>query len=179
MKRRKITTIASIAMCGAVAFTLVGCNKSNGNNKDSIVIMTDDVSGLFNPFYATSGADQEVVGFTQIGMLTTDKNGGTAYGDDLPTVVKDFKQETINGNSVYTFVIKNNLKFSDGVNLTMNDVMFNMYEYLDPVYTGSSTMYSIKIKGLTEYRTQKSYSGSSSQAEDAISEQASTLAQNN
>lgn len=178
MKRRKITTIASIAMCGAVAFTLVGCNKSNGNNKDSIVIMTDDVSGLFNPFYATSGADQEVVGFTQIGMLTTDKNGGTAYGDDLPTVVKDFKQETINGNSVYTFVIKNNLKFSDGVNLTMNDVMFNMYEYLDPVYTGSSTMYSIKIKGLTEYRTQKSYSGSSSQAEDAISEQASTLAQN-
>jgi hypothetical protein len=36
----------------------------------------------------------------------------------------------------------------------MEDVLFNMYEYLDPVYTGSSTMYSIDIKGLKEYRTQ-------------------------
>ncbi|MBO5866594.1 MAG: hypothetical protein J6Q55_00880, partial [Clostridia bacterium] len=32
--------------------------------------------------------------------------------------------------------------------------MFNLYVNLDPVYTGSSTMYSIAIQGLSAYRTQ-------------------------
>ncbi len=36
----------------------------------------------------------------------------------------------------------------------MRDVLFNIYVYLDPVYTGSSTMYSTEIVGLAEYRTQ-------------------------
>lgn len=176
--RKLVSRTLIIVLVAVLAFAAVGCGKDNNesNKKDSIVIMADDVSGLFNPFYATSGADQEVVGMTQIGMLTTDRNGITACGDDLPTVVKAYKKETVGTDSVYTFVIKNGLKFSDGVPLTMNDVLFNMYEYLDPVYTGSSTMYSIKIKGLTQYRTQKNYSDSSSAAEDAISNQASTLA---
>ena len=174
---RKVLTRALITIVLILAaFYMVGCNKKK--KKDSIVLMSDDVSGLFNPFYATSGADMEVTGMTQIGMLTTDSNGQTACGDDLPTVVKAYKQEMVGDDTVYTFVLKNGLKFSDGVPLTMNDVLFNMYEYLDPVYTGSSTMYSIKIKGLTQYRTQKNYSDSSSSAEDAISNQASVLAQN-
>ena len=178
MKFRKILSSAFIVLALlATTIILVGCGKKK-NNKDSIVLMSEDVSGLFNPFYATSGADMEVTGMTQIGMLTTDSNGQVACGDDLPTVSKAYKQEAVGEDTVYTFVIKNGLKFSDGVPLTMNDVIFNMYEYLDPVYTGSSTMYSIKIKGLTQYRTQKNYSDSSSAAEDAISNQASVLAQN-
>ncbi len=178
MKRRRfLSRTLSALFVGATALTLASCGGDNSSKKDSIVLMSDDVSGLYNPFYATSGADQEVTGMTQIGMLTTDRNGQTACGDDLPTVVKAYKQELVDSDTVYTFVLKNNLKFSDGVALTMNDVLFNMYEYLDPVYTGSSTMYSIKIKGLTQYRTQKDYSGSSSQAEDAITSQASALAQ--
>ena len=176
MTRKIFTRILIISALLFVSLLMVGCKKKK--NKDSIVLMSDDVSGLFNPFYATSGADMEVTGMTQIGMLSTDSEGHTACGDDLPTVVKAYKQETVGENTVYTFVLKNGLKFSDGVPLTMNDVLFNMYEYLDPVYTGSSTMYSIKIKGLTQYRTQKNYSDSSSSAEDAISNQASVLAQN-
>ena len=178
MNFRKTTNrILIVLMLILTVLFVVGC-KGKKNNKDSIVLMSDDVSGLFNPFYATSGADQEVTGMTQIGMLSTDSNGQTTCGDDVPTVAKAYKLETAGVNTVYTFVIKNGLKFSDGVPLTMNDVLFNMYEYLDPVYTGSSTMYSIKIKGLTQYRTQKNYSDSSSSAEDAISNQASVLAQN-
>jgi len=176
-KRFKLVLIVSILLLSTLL--MVGCNKNkNKSKKDSIVLMSEDVSGLFNPFYATSGADMEVTGMTQISMLSTDSNGQPTVGEDIPTVVKAFKQETIDNNTVYTFVLKNGIKFSDGVPLTMNDVLFNMYEYLDPVYTGSSTMYSIKIKGLTQYRTQKNYSGSQSQAEDAISNQAAVLAQN-
>ena len=150
-----LAVVMSCALMAGVVLPLSACSA----RKDSIVIMTEELSGLFNPFYATAGPDMDVVGMTQIGMLSTDSGGNPVAGDDESTVVKDFKYEiTGSGDSaktVYTFVIKNGLKFSDGVPLTMNDVMFNIYEYLDPVYTGSSTMYSIDIEGLSSYRTQQ------------------------
>lgn len=183
MNKKKSLRAMIIALCGVLCLSsfpmMSGCNPT-GSKKDSIVIMTEELSGLFNPFYATSGADQDVVGMTQIGMLSTDKDGKTVCGDDLPTVVKDYevKEVTNNGQTetIYTFVIKNGLKFSDGEPLNMNDVLFNMYEYLDPVYTGSSTMYSIKIKGLTQYRTQKNYANGGSEAESQLALQASANA---
>ncbi|MBR5125100.1 MAG: hypothetical protein IKU90_08185, partial [Clostridia bacterium] len=79
--------------------------------------------------------------------------------------------------TTYTFVIKNGITFSDGKPLTINDVMFNLYVYLDPVYTGSSTMYSTDILGLRDYRTQTVSSGNSSN-DDLISQQANDRAKN-
>ena len=181
--KRMLTRSIGLALCGVMCATaltsLASCGKDN--EKSSIVLMTEELSGLFNPFYATSGTDMDVVGMTQIGMLSTDRNGNPVAGDDQPTVVKDFKQETKgegeNKETLYTFVLKNGLKFSDGKPLTMNDVMFNIYEYLDPVYTGSSTMYSIDIKGLYEYRTQKSKENSAG-ADEEISKNAAMHATN-
>ncbi len=171
-KRAVSLVLCILTLCTCVLPMLTACPKKT-NQKDSIVIMTEELSQLFNPFYATSGADMDVVGMTQIGMLSTDRNGNIVAGDDEPTVVKAY--EVANDGTVYTFVLKNGLKFSDGVPLTMRDVLFNMYEYLDPVYTGSSTMYSVKIQGLTQYRTQTNYSGDNSQ-EDQISALATTYA---
>jgi ABC-type transport system substrate-binding protein len=167
MKNKKLFRVMTTTLCGVMAFSsmtsLVGCGGGGGAKKDSITIMTDELSGLFNPFYATSGADMDVVGMTQLSMLSTDEKGNPVAGDDHATVVKDFMVEVEgegeDAQTVYTFVLKNNLKFSDGHPLTMEDVFFNMYEYLDPVYTGSSTMYSVDIDGLAQYRTQQNTSG--------------------
>ena len=179
MERKKLTRAVSLLVCGAIGLTSVsvlaaGCGRAK---KESIVIMAEELSGLFNPFYATTAPDQDVIGLTQIGMLTYDVNANgdvtVAAGDDYAVVCKDYNIDTSKAaETVYTFVLKNNVRFSDGTPLTMNDVMFNLYEYLDPVYTGSSTMYSVKIKGLTNYRTQKYVSGSTSQIEDQISKDA-------
>ncbi len=172
--KRTLSLLLCILMIGACILpTLASCKKKS--KKDSIVIMAEEFSGLFNPFYATSGSDMDVVGMTQIGMLSTDSNGNTVAGDGESTVVKDFDISA--DGKVYTFVIKNGLKFSDQKPLTMNDVLFNMYMYLDPVYTGSSTMYSIKIQGLTQYRTQTNLSGdAASTQEDQIAAQANAFA---
>ena len=152
-------------------------NPGGGNKKDAIVIMTEELNGLYNPFYATAGTDMDVVGMTQIGMLSTDRNGNPVAGDNEATVTKAYSiTKDANGDSVYTFVLKNGLKFSDGVPLTINDVMFNMYEYLDPVYSGSSTMYSTKIKGLKTYRTQENLSDESADTESQIYSQAAGYA---
>ncbi len=172
---KKLGRVLTLVLCCIIGLsacvTFTGC--SNGSSRDSIVIMTEELSGLFNPFYATSGPDIDVVGMTQIGMLTTDSNGKPVAGDEKATAVKAFDKapayNETTGTTTYTFVLKNNLKFSDGKPLTMNDVLFNMYEYLDPVYTGSSTMYSIDIVGLKEYRMQSTQDNTSTALENSVS----------
>ena len=130
------------------------------NESTRLVLSTSELDGVFNPFYSSAAADGSVVGMTQIGMLSSDKDGKVAYGKDEACIVLDYESTPIKGTdgnvekTVYRFVLKNNLKFSNGSPLTMKDVLFNLYVYLDPTYYGSSTIYSTEIIGLKEYRTQ-------------------------
>ena len=120
-------------------------------------IQTPD--GVFNPFFSTSAYDSTVVGQTQIGMLNTDSKGNIVCGENEPTVAKDYTVTETEENgktyTVYEFLIKNGIRFSDGEPLTIKDVLFNLYVYLDPAYTGSATIYSTDIVGLSNYRLQK------------------------
>ncbi len=178
MKAKKATKFAAIALsavfgCGALG-AFAGCT----NGSKYLVIMTQELNGLFNPFFSTSGTDMDVVGQTQLSMFSTDEEGKIAYGDDEAVIVKDYEMKTENGESVYYFVLKNGIEFSDGTPLTMEDVLFNMYVYLDPAYTGSTTMYSTKIVGLQTYRTQQNISGGGTQQDDALTKTAAGRAQN-
>ena len=176
MNKRILSLILCIALCMGMATMFAGCGSSK---TDAFVIMTEQLDGLFNPFYYTAAADGTIVGMTQIGMLGADYVNGeveVAYGENEAVVVKDFEiVENKNGTVTYNFVLKNGIQFSDGHPLTMEDVLFNMYVYLDPVYTGSNTMYSTDIVGLSEYRTQTVGSGSSD-SDDLISSQATSRA---
>ncbi|MBR2970954.1 MAG: hypothetical protein IKC48_04075 [Clostridia bacterium] len=82
----------------------------------------------------------------------------TAYPNGAAPDLGDKLAEDIDPEDYFTeykFLIKNNIKFSDGKDLTIKDVIFNLYTYLDPTYYGSSTIYSTAIQGLEEYRLQK------------------------
>ena len=135
-------------------------HKVYDNDTTPLVFASQDLDGVFNPFYYSTGPDGQIVGMTQLSMFTTDKEANIAYGKDEAVVVLDYQEvfDEDKNQTTYTFVIKNptyNVKFSNGSYLTMKDVLFNLYEYLDPQYTGSSTMYSTNIVGLKEYRTQQ------------------------
>ncbi len=131
-----------------------------------VVFSIGALDNNFNPFFSTTAYDSSVVGMTQISMLGIDEEGEVSVGEDEACVVLDYNVTMydeagnvttagdLNGETVYQFVIKNGIKFSDGVELTIKDVLFNLYVYLDPAYTGSSTMYSTDIKGLAAYRQQ-------------------------
>ncbi len=176
MNKKILSLLLALAMCLSMAGMLAGCG---GSNADAFVIMTEQLDGLFNPFFSTSANDSTIVSMTQIGMLGADYVNGevkVAYGDDEPVVVKDYDiVENDDNTTTYTFVLKNGIQFSDGHPLTMEDVLFNYYVYLDPVYTGSNTLYSTDILGLNEYRTQTVGSGSDD-SDDLISSQASNRA---
>ena len=170
--RAATCSVAAVLTLGTAAAFLSGCsNGARDNEKTPLIIASDLFDGVFNPFFYTSGVDGEVVGQTQIGMLSSDENGDPVAGDDEPCVSKAYSVVTT-GTSAdkgqegsadeykdyytdYYFAIKDDIVFSDGTPLTYKDVLFNIYMYLDPAYSGSSTMYSVNIQGLSQYRTQQ------------------------
>ncbi len=180
-KTKKISKILGLSLVGLAAFSFASCGGSsdpvssetsqngsnasqsssktyNANNENRALVMaTQEVDQVFSPFFASSTSDSSVVSMTQISMLTNDKNGNPKTRKQGASVVTDDYQivyDSTNDTSTYYFVLNNNIKFSNGSALTMKDVLFNLYVYLDPVYNGSSTMYSTDIVGLKQYRYQ-------------------------
>lgn len=166
-----------LALGALTAFSVAACKKtSSGPSEEKqqvydtetrpFVMATEALDGNFNPFFATSATDTEVISMTQIGMLGVDKDGKPTCGENEATVALDYKETMLNASGAetknaseaafteYEFIIKNDIKFSDGVALTIKDVLFNLYVYLDPVYMGSATIYSTDIVGLKSYRAQ-------------------------
>ena len=162
-------------VCAGLACTLlasVGCkNKKLDPEERHLSLSTAALDGNFNPFFYTSQNDGSMLSHTQISLLTSNENGELVCGENEATVALDWSktkyadeegtqalpadatlEET--DHTTYEFLIKKGIKFSDGKDLTIKDVLFNIYVYLDPAYTGSSTMYSTDIKGLNAYRTQ-------------------------
>ena len=182
MSKKILSVVLAVLMCLSTVAVFASCGGGKGGRPDALVIMTEELDGLFNPFFSTTAADGTIVSMTQIGMLGTDYVNGeviVACGDEHAVVVKDYDvvYDSTTDNTVYTFVIKNGITFSDGKPLTINDILFNLYVYLDPVYTGSSTMYSTDILGLKDYRTQTVSSGDSN-TDDQITQQAGDRAKN-
>ena len=140
-------------------------NKKNDPETTPVTFSIGELDGVFNPFFSTSAYDSEITGMTTIGMLSTNASGGIAYGRDEAVMTLDYTQtmKDVNGNvteqgdsegtTTYEFLIKNGVKDSKGNPVTIDDILFNIYVYLDPVYNGSSTMYSTKIQGLSKYKT--------------------------
>ena len=184
MKKRILSMLLCVAMLVSTMVVLSGCPEEGGSKSiDAFVIMTDQLDGLFNPFYSTSANDGSIAGMTQISMIGADYDSANntinvAYGENEPYVAKDYAiVERNDGSDLvdYYFVLKNGIKFSDGHPLTMEDVLFNYYVYLDPVYTGSSTLYSTDILGLTAYRTQQNMSDEDS-GDISITQTANSMA---
>lgn len=162
--RKFLTKFGALVLAVSLTLSFVACGGDSGlsgktydNETDTLVFSTLEVDKVFNPFFSTSGTDSSVVGMTQIGMVTNDKEGNVVYGDEYAVVTKDLEivEDAITDTTTYYFVLKNNVRFSNGSYLSIKDVLFNYYVYLDPVYSGSSTIYSTDIVGLKEYRTQE------------------------
>ena len=165
---KSVKRVSCIAMSLLLTAPFIaGCKKDKGADMETraMVLSIDALDGKFNPYFATSAPDVSVTAQTQISMLSADSEGYPTCGQDEPTVALDYKVTEMNGDHVatageevtsteYEFVIKNGIKFSDGKPLTVKDVLFNLYVYLDPAYMGSSTIYSTKIQGLNAYRAQ-------------------------
>lgn len=138
------------------------------NDDFTLILQSATFDGVFNPFFASSAYDVDVTEMVNVGLLLLDPSGTVIANDNRDSVAKDYsiyytndltnytKKDTYAAGDyvVYEMVIKNGMKFSDGHSLTADDVLFNYYVYLDPAYNGSSTLYTLPILGMTDYRMQ-------------------------
>ena len=135
-----------------------------------LVVAYSPFSAKFSPYFADTAYDQDVVGMTQLGLMTTDRMGGIIYnaieGETVRYNGTDYEYKGTSNISVdfdeaanqttYTARLRVGMKFSDGVEVTADDIIFTYYTLLDPSYTGSTTLSSYKIIGLKNYQTQTS-----------------------
>ena len=163
-------TKQAIALASAAALSvgmLAGC----GGAASSAATASSESNSTATAEASTTAASDgtlvlDVIDLTQIALLGADRKGemvlngiegetreynGTDYTYHGPAdcVVT----ENADGTVTYDIKLREDLKFSDGEPVTIDDVIFSMYVFLDPTYDGSVTMYSTPIVGLDEYRS--------------------------
>ena len=97
--KRAMYLLLAVAM---VLSSFAGCTQQGGpggatisNESTRLVLASAELEGVFNPFYSSSAADGSIIGMTQIGMLSSDKEGKVAYGADEACVVLDYETEFV------------------------------------------------------------------------------------
>ena len=166
--KKAIALILSLVMCVSL-FT--ACGKQQGSTDDqetakTLVVGTQNFDGKFSPFFYTNSYENDVMNMIFDGLLLTDREGSVvlkgADGEVRPYNGTDYTYkgvancdivENADGTVDYNITMKQGIKFSDGEEMTIDDVIFSYYVLLDPTYDGVSTLYSIPIKGLDAYRT--------------------------
>ena len=157
----------TVVMCLGI---LAGCGSTlpkTATITTPLVVAYDPFSGKFSPFFGDTAYDMDVVGMTQVSLMTTDRSGGIVYnaikGETIPYNGTNYTYKgiadlavTINDDETTTYraKIRNNIKFSDGEKMTADDIIFTYYVLCDPSYVGSTTLSSYGIVGLQNYQTQ-------------------------
>ncbi len=172
MKNAKRTLALLLALVMSLSL-LAGCGDQNGNTSDGntasdtpLVVGYSPFSSKFSPFFSETAYDQDVWVMTQLGLLTSDRTGAIIYkgieGETIDYNGTDYTYygpadlevtENADGTVYYDFTLRDDLKFSDGEPLTIDDVIFSMYVLCDPTYEGNSTLYAQPIQGMEAYRS--------------------------
>ena len=168
--KKAIALILSLVMCVSL-FTACGKQGSTddqgeGTTAKTLVVGTQNFDGKFSPFFYTNSYENDVMSMVFDGLLLTDREGSVvlkgADGEVRPYNGTDYTYtgvancdivENEDGTVDYNITMKQGIKFSDGEEMTIDDVIFSYYVLLDPTYDGVSTLYSIPLKGLEAYRT--------------------------
>ena len=178
--KKFLALLLALMMCVGV---LAGCGNStpapaesgapaesaepaSDNSDTPLVVGYSPFSSKFSPFFAETAYDQDVASMTAIGLLTSDRTGAIIYngieGETINYNGTDYTYygpadlvvtENADGTVYYDFTLREDLVFSDGEPVTIDDVIFSMYVLCDPTYDGGSTLYAQPIEGMEEYRS--------------------------
>ena len=166
--KRTLALILSLVMCLGL---LAGCGdkKTDDQTKDDttpLVVGYAPFNEKFSPFFSETEYDQDVWVMTSLGLLNSDRQGqiimngiegethaynGTDYTYYGPADCEIV--ENADGTVDYNFTMRDDIVFSDGEKVTIDDVIFSMYVLCDPTYDGNSTLYAVPIQGMAAYRS--------------------------
>lgn len=159
MKRKILAALLSATML----LTVAGCgnkgeNGSASNNtgttnssNNTLVIGTSTFNGIFNPYFYSSAYDAEAMApvFTSV-CGTNENNELVPRGGEITS--EEVKAEDGSVQTKYTIKLKEGMKYHDGTDVTIDDLIFAYYVYADPTYDGmASFVSSLDIVGMKEY----------------------------
>lgn len=162
---RRTKKLVSAFLTGTMAAGMIG-GVAQAASDTPLVVAVTTFNEKFSPLFAEQVYDQDVCDIIFPWLLTLDRSGlpvwqgiegetreyngteYTYYGIADVTQTRDEEAD----ETIYNFKLREDVNFSDGVNLTADDVIFSLYAYCDPSYDGNQTLYSQNIKGLKNYR---------------------------
>ncbi len=136
----------------------------SGRNTMNVAVKTE--IGTVSPFFAQTEAELSAASLAFARLVNTDRGGvpitqgkngqtvdymGTEYS--YYGIADVHVEKNADGTADYSFSLREDAFFSDGTNITADDVIFSMYVLLDPSYRGYSSFGSLPIAGLNEYRS--------------------------
>lgn len=118
-----VAVISTIIMVGIINNKFMICIPSDGGTINEGII---GIPTLINPVLAVSNADKDLTSLVYSGLMRKMPDG-TFVPDlaDSYTVSPD--------GTIYTFIIKKNAKFHDGISVTADDVVFTIGKIQDPL----------------------------------------------
>ena len=140
--------------------------EDTADGETPLVVGYSPFNSKFSPFFAETAYEQDVQKMTNVYLLNSDRTGAIIYkgieGETIEYNGTDYTYygpadlevtENEDGTVFYDFTLRDDLVFSDGEPVTIDDVIFSMYVRCDPTYDGSATLFSQPIEGLAEYRS--------------------------
>jgi peptide/nickel transport system substrate-binding protein len=138
--------------------------------KTALIIGTTGMTGNFSPFFSTSAGDIDVLNVINVPLVTLDRRGevvrNAAVGERRVFDGIEYYYEGIadtaiiiteHNTTVLTFRLREDVFFSDGVNMTADDVIFTLNTLLDENYRGRHAAVGfLPVAGLKNYRANAS-----------------------
>ena len=150
---------------GSTASAEGGTASTEGGDK-TLVATATGFESKFSPFFAACADDVNLSDLTQVYMMQVDRVGNPVLNgiegetrsyngtDYTYTGASDIVvTENEDGTVYYDITMRNDLVFSDGTPMDIDDFIFGLYVYADPTYDGSTTLYSCPIEGMEDYRS--------------------------
>ncbi|MBR6638595.1 MAG: ABC transporter substrate-binding protein, partial [Lachnospiraceae bacterium] len=108
-------------------------------------------NGIFSPFFYQTAYDAQA--FELVFVNVCELNENNELVDKAGHINAELiEHEDGSVQTVYTITLKENMRFSDGEAVTVDDLIFSYYVLADPTYDGTDTFASsIDIVGLEEY----------------------------
>jgi peptide/nickel transport system substrate-binding protein len=130
-----------------------------------LVVGYDTFSGNFSPFFSQTTYDGEAMAMTQLSLLAADREGNIILngieGETRPYNGTDYFYQGIgdcvltengDGSVTYEMTVRDDVVFSDGIPMTIDDYIFSLYVSCDPSFDGADSIYAYPILGMEEYR---------------------------
>lgn len=145
MKKRSFKAVLLLFVLTTLTIALGGCaGDKEGNDSSQITIgIPQDLEDSLDPHKMVAAGTKEVLFNLFEGLVKV-----TSDGDFVPAVASAYKETE--GGKVYTFTLRDNVKFHDGSTVTAQDVKFSLDKCADtsagePLVAAFSNVESVNI----------------------------------